>query len=76
MARALTRTPSVAFSPPGISRSRRKLTFGARRVHRSDTYHESVSVVPAHDPVASVDAHRGLVQKVACRSEKLALDGA
>ena len=63
--------PALAFSPPGLVRSRRKfrarLSDGGRaavRLRRAAAY--SVNFVPNRDPVPRSDAHFGLVQHTLC----------
>lgn len=65
-----TRLPgrlAVAFSPPGIVQTRRKLYSGPHtRLHARDIAHQAVSIIPDMDPVPSVDVPSGLVQYIIC----------
>lgn len=72
---ALTGKATVAFSPPGITLSRRKFVSkdGSGSVKLEKTYDSSISVVAMHDPVSMVDQHGGLVQYILCSTSKLAL---
>ncbi|XP_063901270.1 uncharacterized protein LOC135120872 [Zophobas morio] len=79
---ALTRHPSVGFSAPGITHGWRKVLALRERTKKYDrkygknkeTFpHTALNIVPANDPIAMVDSHAGMVQKIACKHTHQAL---
>eukprot|EP00640_Fibrocapsa_japonica_P003413 CAMPEP_0113951972 /NCGR_PEP_ID=MMETSP1339-20121228/89015_1 /TAXON_ID=94617 /ORGANISM="Fibrocapsa japonica" /LENGTH=310 /DNA_ID=CAMNT_0000960429 /DNA_START=1 /DNA_END=933 /DNA_ORIENTATION=+ /assembly_acc=CAM_ASM_000762 len=47
-----------------------------KRLQRGDLFHQSVAVVPDHDPISMVDTQVGLVQHIMCSSSRLAIQNA
>ncbi len=68
---ALTNTTAIAFSPPGIVKSRSKFSLQnhSRRVRKTEAFRHSVSIFPESDFVTGVDIMSGLVQAIVCEEE-------
>jgi hypothetical protein len=79
VAGALSRRPVVAFSPPGAYMSLSKHLFRHAKERRQQVeaaHHQTISVLAENDWVSQVfDTHGGLVQRITCSTDHMAIVG-